>query len=157
MNYLKTFALLLLIATISTSCEEDTPLEKAEMWKTDGLQAITIQSKLVDGAEYVIYKHKEGTGRTPYNGDLVCFAYSAFRKDGRALETTIDNEDICHSVDTRSIPILGLEEGIMLMSEGAEYTFVFPAELAYGESYAFNGALDPNSTIVYCIKLTSIN
>jgi hypothetical protein len=157
MNYLKILSFGLLIGLLFVSCEEETALEKAKLWSTEGIDPVVIESVQVPGVYYKMYILAAGEGRTPYHGDYSCFAYSAFTADGVALETTIDSDDVCYSADTGSIPVQGLEEGILNMRVGMKCVFEFPSELGYGDSYAFDGKLAPNSVIKYNVELSSIN
>jgi FKBP-type peptidyl-prolyl cis-trans isomerase FkpA len=51
--------------------------------------------------------------------------------------------------------IPGWDEGVALMKEGEEYTFIIPWKLAYGERGA--GPIPPFSSLVFDVKLVKIN
>jgi FKBP-type peptidyl-prolyl cis-trans isomerase FklB len=50
--------------------------------------------------------------------------------------------------------IRGWTEGIQLMSEGSEYRFFIPANLAYGERG--NERIPPNSVLIFRVELLSV-
>ena len=52
--------------------------------------------------------------------------------------------------------ISGWIEGLQLMSQGAVYTFVIPAPMAYGAQVAAGGKIPANSTLVFEITLVAV-
>lgn len=152
------FITFLFIATVFPACEDETALEKASPWSVDGItpQTYTVDKPGFKGLEYKVYVLEEGTGPELVHGQYVCFHSSAFTEEGIAFQTTIDSDPYCYNVNTGSLPIVGLEEGIMLTRKGAKYKFVFPPELAFGSEYQFGGLVPPNSTVVYDIEIVSV-
>jgi len=51
--------------------------------------------------------------------------------------------------------ITGLQQGIKLMREGEEVTFLFPSHMAYG--YTGTDRIGPNAPLIYQVELIKIN
>ncbi len=105
---------------------------------------------LESGLQYQVFT--EGTGIKPNLTDTVVVHYTGRFVDGREFESTVPSQS------PRQMTLLGLipgwQEGLPLMSEGSEYRFFIPFNLAYGdEGY---GAIEPNSALVYDIELIKV-
>ncbi len=97
---------------------------------------------------------KEGSGKQPSASDVVTVEY-----EGRLIDGTVFDSTAKHGGAPVSFPLNGVipgwTEGLQLMKEGAEYTLFIPAELAYGEQ-GVPGAIPPNSTLVFDVKLVKV-
>ena len=73
--------------------------------------------------------------------------------------TTIDGKIFDEQREGVDFPldnmIPGWTEVIELMTEGSEYEFYIPANLAYGEAGA-GDAIAPNSVLIFDVKLSSV-
>jgi FKBP-type peptidyl-prolyl cis-trans isomerase len=94
----------------------------------------------------------ESNGPKPVSADMVRVNYEGTLLDGTVFDSSYE----------RGIPaefylsgvIGGWTEGLQLMSEGSEYRFFIPANLAYGERG--NQVIPPNSVLIFRVELLSI-
>lgn len=108
--------------------------------------------KLVKTASGLVYEVlKEGSGKKPDAKSTVSAIYKGTLTDG-----TVFDESKGNPVD---FPITGVikgwTEGLQLMSEGAKYRFIIPAELAYGNQ-APSPVIKPGSTLVFEVELVKV-
>jgi FKBP-type peptidyl-prolyl cis-trans isomerase len=94
----------------------------------------------------------EGSGIKPGPSDMVRVDYEGTFLDGTVFDSSYQRgspvEFPLNGV------ISGWTEGLQLMSEGSEYRFFVPANLAYGE--AGNQGIPPNSTLIFRLELLSV-
>jgi FKBP-type peptidyl-prolyl cis-trans isomerase len=94
----------------------------------------------------------EGNGPKPVSADMVRVNYEGTFLDGTIFDSSYERgtpvEFYLNQV------IRGWTEGLQLMSEGGEYRFFIPANLAYGERG--NERIPPNSVLVFRVELLSI-
>ncbi|MDR2618801.1 MAG: peptidylprolyl isomerase [Treponema sp.] len=104
------------------------------------------------GLRYII--EKNGSGAKPAPGKTVSVKYKGMLLSGK----TFDNSDFRGgSVDfTLGQLIPGMNEALLDMSPGEKRTVIIPPELAYGERGAGNGAIPPNSFLVFDIELLRV-
>jgi FKBP-type peptidyl-prolyl cis-trans isomerase len=99
------------------------------------------------GLQYEVLK--EGTGARPTATDMVTVNYRGSLVDGNQFD----------SGDGISFPLNGVipgwTEGLQLMQEGAQYRFVIPPELAYGEQGA-GRVIPPNATLIFEVELVKV-
>ena len=108
------------------------------------------------GLKYLILKR--GNGQKPWLGKQVSFYYTvSFLNDnkfdsnanGKPYKANLNNEEL----------IPGLLEGLTLMTKGAKYKFIIPANLAWAEEGVPNPEgnpkylVEPNTTVVYEVEL----
>jgi FKBP-type peptidyl-prolyl cis-trans isomerase len=103
------------------------------------------------GLQYEVITEGIG-GIKPGPGDMVRVHYEGTFLDGTVFDSSYERgtptEFYLNGV------IKGWTEGLQLMSEGSEYRFFIPADLAYGE--AGNQGIPPNSTLIFRVELLSI-
>lgn len=101
------------------------------------------------GLRYEIYK--KGNGAFANGSSLLSIAYKAYLLDGT----------LCYEADTihplkliigKGQQINGLEEGLMMMNEGAHARFVIPNHLAYGIT-GDQDKIPPASALYYDVQL----
>jgi FKBP-type peptidyl-prolyl cis-trans isomerase FkpA len=96
----------------------------------------------------------QGAGPRPGETDTVEVNYEGTFLDGTVFDSSYERGESTQFPLNRVIP--GWSEGIQLMSIGSTYRLFIPAELAYGEQGAGNGAIPPNSTLIFKVELLSI-
>ncbi|WP_417762565.1 FKBP-type peptidyl-prolyl cis-trans isomerase [Shewanella sp.] len=101
------------------------------------------------GLQYEVLQ--AGSGDSPKAEDTVKVKYTGKLIDGTVFDSTEKNggEPIEFPLN-RVIP--GWTEGLQLMSKGAKFRFVIPAELAYGER-AMGDVIPANSTLEFEVEL----
>lgn len=105
------------------------------------------------GLQYAIVE--EGSGESPEPGDVVAVHYTGTLTDGTTFDSSYQRgEPIKFPVGIGQV-IPGWDEGISLLSEGAQARFVIPPELAYGEQGA-GGVIPPNATLIFDVELVSV-
>lgn len=93
---------------------------------------ITQTEKTKTGLEYVI--KTKGTGVQPMPGDTVTVDYTGKFLDGKVFDASASHggEPFKFVVGMGQV-IPGWDEGLLLLNEGSEATFIIPSDLAYGE------------------------
>jgi FKBP-type peptidyl-prolyl cis-trans isomerase FkpA len=95
----------------------------------------------------------KGTGPMPKLTDTVKVDYVGKLLDGSTFDSSIARGEPADIPLSQVIP--GWSEGLQLMNVGSKYRLTIPSALAYGPQGA-NGAIPPNSTIVFEVTLISI-
>lgn len=102
------------------------------------------------GLQYEVIK--EGKGKKPAATDTVKVDYTGTKIDGTKFDSSIDRGQ--PATFPLNGVIKGWTEGLQLMTEGSEYKFYIPADLAYGENAP--PSIGPNATLIFDVKLISI-
>ena len=102
------------------------------------------------GLQYEVLR--KGSGATPRIEDVVTVGYTGNLMDGTVFESTYEAKQPARFVVMSIIP--GLEEGLKLMKEGAQFRFTIPANLAYGEFGA--GQIPPESPLIFELELIKV-
>lgn len=101
----------------------------------------------------LMYKvDRMGDGPKPKATDTVVVDYSGTLIDGTKFDSSYDRGQPATFPLNRVIP--GWTEGVQLMPVGSKFTFVIPADLAYGAQGA--GSIPPNSTLKFEVELKEI-
>jgi FKBP-type peptidyl-prolyl cis-trans isomerase len=94
----------------------------------------------------------EGNGSKPVSTDMVRVNYEGTFLDGTVFDSSYERgSPVEFNLDQ---VISGWTEGLQLMSEGSEYRFFIPANLAYGANS--QGSIPPNSVLIFKVELLSI-
>ena len=103
------------------------------------------------GLQYMVLK--EGTGAKPGPTDTVTVHYTGRLLDGTVFDSSVERGEPASFPLDKVIP--GWTEGLQLMSEGSQYRFFIPSELAYGSKGAGDQIL-PNSTLIFDVELIKV-
>jgi len=102
------------------------------------------------GLQYRVLE--QGNGEAPGPLDHVKVHYHGTLIDGTEFDSSYSRDQpVVFRIDQ---VIRGWAEGLQLMRVGSKYSFVIPAELAYGERAT--GRIRPNSTLLFDVELLSI-
>lgn len=104
------------------------------------------------GLQYEVIR--EGEGESPGEDDFVEVHYEGRLVNGEIFDSSYERGEPASFPLNRVIP--GWTEGLQLMTEGAHYRFVIPADQAYGEREVGNGTIPPNSTLIFEVELLEI-
>lgn len=102
------------------------------------------------GLQYRIMN--DGNNVHPAATDTVWVRYQGKTLDGKVFDEVKEDAEPAQLTLNRVIP--GWTEGLQLIGEGGEIDLYIPANLAYGERG--NQRIEPNSTLVFNIKLTKV-
>ena len=104
------------------------------------------------GLQYEVIR--EGTGEKPTLTDTVTVHYKGQLSDGHVFDSSYDRgEPATFRLDR---VIEGWQEGLQLMSQGAQYRLYIPYELGYGERGAGRD-IPPYSALVFEVELISVD
>ncbi len=105
---------------------------------------------LPSGVQYEVLE--PGFGDTPGPADTVLVRYEAWLPDGRAFDTTEeDQEPLELAIESVAVP--GLREALLLMDEGAYWRVVIPPGEGFGR---FGNNRLRRNDLIYEIRLVSI-
>lgn len=107
-------------------------------------------------ASGLLYKITKSTeGKAPKAGDMVAVHYAGKLTNGQEFDNSFKRgEPIEFPVGTGRV-IKGWDEGIMLLKEGEQATFLIPSNLAYGERGA-GGVIPPNAWLLFDVELVKV-
>lgn len=108
-----------------------------------------------NGFWYYYKVMKPENQKTPVFGDEVIFSYNISDLNGKALYSKKDlGEKQSYLIDKEEL-FTGLREGLKLMKEGEEITFIFPSQKAFGFT-GDNNRIGINVPIVCEVTLYNI-
>jgi len=96
----------------------------------------------------------EGKGAKPTAADVVKVHYTGKLLSGEVFDSSVERGEPATFPLNRVIA--GWTEGVQLMSPGAKYQFIIPAELAYGSTGTPGGPIGPNETLYFEVELLDI-
>jgi FKBP-type peptidyl-prolyl cis-trans isomerase len=133
---------------------------------------MTADSNLRQGQEFIQSKFDEGTytktdsgllyrvlvpsdsQENPKPTDVVTVHYRGTHTDGREFDSSYSrNSSIQFPLNG---VIAGWTEAVGMMSIGAKWEVIIPADLAYGE-FGAGGVIGANETLIFEIELLAIN
>jgi FKBP-type peptidyl-prolyl cis-trans isomerase len=95
----------------------------------------------------------EGSGPRPQAADTVRVHYEGTLIDGQVFDSSYQRGEPAELPLDRVIP--GWSEGLQLMTEGSNYRFYIPSDLAYGSQGA-SGVIPPYSALIFNVELISV-
>jgi len=98
---------------------------------------------------------KVGTGLEPKAGRTVVVHYTGWLTNGKKFDSSVDRNTPFKFVLGRGEVIKGWDEGVSTMKVGGERKLTIPPELAYGAK-GFPGAIPPNSTLIFNVRLLRV-
>ncbi|MBY6105828.1 FKBP-type peptidyl-prolyl cis-trans isomerase [Ferrimonas balearica] len=96
----------------------------------------------------------QGEGEKPAAEDVVTVHFKGWTIDGAQFENTYTKGEPAQMSLIHTIP--GWEEGVQLMSPGAKYRFVMPANLSY-DIQDPKAAMAPHSALIFEIELIAFS
>lgn len=120
--------------------------------ETDFLEEYAQREGVMQTESGLLYRIiNEGDGERPDEGKVVFVEY-----EGRLIDDVVfmETEELDYFALTNDI-IEGIFEGIQLMREGAEYEFVLPSELGYGQQPPQGTPIQNGSVLIFNMKLDS--
>lgn len=98
----------------------------------------------------------EGTGdQLVKSGDSITVDYTGTLEDGTKFDSSLDTGQPFTFTIGQGQVIQGWEQGLIGMKVGEEIRLTIPSNLAYGPNGT--GPIPPNATLIFTIKLISIN
>lgn len=95
----------------------------------------------------------EGSGNKPAATDTIEAHYEGKTVDGQVFDSSYKRGETATFALNQVIK--GWTEGLQLMQEGSKYELFIPPGLAYGEQGS-QGAIEPNSTLIFTVELINI-
>mgnify|MGYP001367833178 CR=1 FL=1 len=142
-------SLFALLFTSSVTAASPTRAEGEKFLKENAGKKGVVTTK--SGLQYI--EVKKGTGKVhPKPTDVVRVDYEGTLINGTVFDGTKGRKPAEFPLN-RVIP--GWTEGLQLMTEGAEYKFFIPSNLAYGENQVSNEIV-PGSTLIFTVTLHKI-
>ncbi len=104
-----------------------------------------------EGLFYVI--ERVGTGNNPNINSYVTVDYEGFLVNGQKFDSSLDRGQ--PSSFTLGAVIRGWQLGVPFIKSGGKGKLIIPSTLGYGPDAAGNGAIPPNSVLIFNIDLIS--
>ena len=97
----------------------------------------------------------EGTGdQVVESGDSITVDYTGILEDGTEFDSSVGKTPFTFTIGQGTV-IPGWDQGLLGMKVGEERKLIIPSDLAYGASGS--GSIPPNATLIFTVKLVSIN
>jgi FKBP-type peptidyl-prolyl cis-trans isomerase len=111
-------------------------------------------TRTASGLIYMVTK--QGTGAQLKAGDEVIVHYTGLFTNGKMFDSSHDRgEPLSFRLGAGRV-IEGWDEGLQKLRVGDHATLIIPAAIAYGEQGAGNGAIPPNSTLVFLVEIVGV-
>lgn len=119
-------------------------------------QLENLKKDMTQTASGLLYKiTKKGSGTKAEAGKNVAVHYAGRLANGNEFDNSFKRgEPIEFTVGTGQV-IRGWDEGLLLLNEGDEATFIIPPDLAYGTRGA-GGVIPPNAWLIFDVKLVQV-
>ncbi|MDL1913364.1 MAG: peptidylprolyl isomerase [Bergeyella sp.] len=128
--------------------------------KKQELEAQKNLEKLKEGMKKMpsglLYKvKKRGKGKKVEQGNSVFVHYVGKLTNGTEFDNSFERGEPIEFTAGKGQVIRGWDEGILLLQEGDEATFVIPPDLGYG-SHGAGSVIPPNAWLVFDVQITRI-
>jgi len=98
----------------------------------------------------------EGSGSAIVeSGDSITVDYTGTLEDGTKFDSSLDAGQPFTFTIGQGAVIKGWDQGLLGMKVGEERKLIIPSDLAYGSNGS--GPIPPNATLIFTVKLISIN
>lgn len=145
---------------IDASITRNKELVEAEEKKIEAIMASNPEIEYIasDNGFWYFYNKKDTLGTaTAKFGDHVKFLYNLSDLDGNKISTVQENGLQDYYIDqTNQELITGIRQGLKLMREGEQVTFLFPSHKAFGY-YGIRNKIGANVPIISTVTLKSID
>lgn len=102
---------------------------------------------------WVVIK-KQGSGERIVSNSLVTFAFESLLLDGTPCYTLNEDHPKVITIGKGGVET-GVEQGLQMMSEGAEATLIIPPHLAHG-NFGDRDRIPGNTVIIYHVKVIEV-
>ena len=153
--------------TLPDGAEFDSYLSKdGQIFLPEGMNIEKIKQEMEDSLQNNVNNQNqmelkkeiltEGTGeQVVKSGDSITVDYTGVLEDGTQFDSSIGREPFSFTIGQGSV-IQGWDQGLIGMKVGEEIKLTIPSDMAYGSSGA-GASIPPNSTLIFTIKLISID
>lgn len=122
---------------------------KVKKWNAENRDTIKTKS----GLKYIVFK--KGEGEQIKDNSVVEFHYSGYFTNGKLFDSSEKRQEPMKIPIGINAIIKGWDEGLKLMSKGAEYQLIIPSKLAYGKDGIPN-KIPPNTDLIFDIKVLDV-
>jgi FKBP-type peptidyl-prolyl cis-trans isomerase FkpA len=155
------FSLLLAAATAGAQ-EGSQPAAAAD--KAGSAQATATGQAQQQGPQVQIIDHKVGTGKEALPGKTVVVNYTGWfykpmakNQHGRMFDSSLGpgRQPLDFPLGAGKV-IKGWDQGVAGMKVGGKRTLIIPSDLAYGKRGAGDGAIPPDSDLIFDVELLDV-
>ena len=153
---LMTFTVLAATLSISQTAPAKKPIKTANVRpSTKAPSKVTGDGvKTESGLQY--WDITEGTGKVAKEGDGVRVHYTGWLTTGKKFDSSVDAGRPFRFVLGNGEVIKGWDEGVAGMKVGGKRQLRIPPDLGYGENGTPDGTIPPNSTLIFDVRLLSV-
>lgn len=116
----------------------------------------TLKAGMQTTASGLMYKiTKKGSGKKAEKGNIVSVHYAGKLTNGNEFDNSFKRGEPIEFPVGNGMVIKGWDEGILLLNEGDEVTFLIPPDLGYGARGA-GGVIPPNAWLIFDVQLVKV-
>jgi len=97
-----------------------------------------------------------GTGKEVKAGDTIIANYNGALENGQKFDSSYDRGQPLEFQIGAGKVIKGWDLGVVGMKEGGKRRLIIPSDLGYGAAGAGNGAIPPNSTLIFDVEVLKV-
>jgi len=142
-----------LFALASPAVAQTAPAKKAPATPAGPTKVTGDPTKTASGLEY--WDIKVGTGAVAQTGQQVKVDYTGWLTNGKKFDSSVGTGRPFDFKLGAGNVIKGWDEGIVGMKVGGKRQLRIPPDLAYGEK-GYPGAIPPNSTLIFDVRLVDV-
>ena len=141
----------LVCAVLMTACNaQEQSFDEFFPWDPEAENVQETES----GLQYVVVREGPEDGASPTINSTVQVFYEGRLTDGRTFDGNFDEGR--PAIFGVGQVIAGWTQGLQLMSEGDEYVFYIPSDLAYGESPRPGSIIEPGDDLIFRVSLEEV-